>query len=80
MTGNALAWFGSYLSDRYQSVSINGELSAPQRLIYGVPQGSVLGPKLYSAYVKPLEDEMQQSGVPNHFYADDTQLQHAFSL
>ena len=79
VTGNALSWFSSYLSDRYQSVIIDGELSRPQKLEYGVPQGSVLGPQLYSAYVKPLGDDIQHSGVANHLYADDTQLHRVFN-
>jgi len=79
ITGNALSWFVSYLSDRFQSVTIDGRVSSPQRLVYGVPQGSVLGPKLYSAYVKPLGEGLQQSGVPSHFYADDTQLHRVFN-
>lgn len=79
VTGSALSWFASYLNDRYQSVVIDGETSTPRRLKYGVPQGSVLGPKLYSAYVKPLGDGIQESGVPSHFYADDTQLHRVFN-
>ena len=39
----ALQWFHSYLSDRYQSTSVNKSSSSPSQLMYGVPQGSVLG-------------------------------------
>ena len=42
--GTALSWFESYLTDRTQSVTVGNVTSAPQRLIYDVPQGSVLGP------------------------------------
>lgn len=56
-----------------------GEVSTPQRLSFGVPQGSVLGPKLYSAYVKPLGEAVKQSGVPNHMFADDTQMHKSFN-
>jgi len=79
ITGSALNWFISYLSGRFQSVIIEGQLSTPKRLEYGVPQGSVLGPKLYSAYVKPLGDMIDDAGAPNHLYADDTQLYKAFN-
>jgi len=40
----ALQWFQSYLSDRYQSTSVNNSSSSPTQLMYGVPQGTVLGP------------------------------------
>ena len=44
VTGSALSWFRSYLSNRYQFVNIKGERSSCQPLSCGVPQGSVLGP------------------------------------
>ena len=67
--GKALAWITSYLSNRYQSVSVNGELSKQVLLQYGVPQGSVLGPKKYVMYTKPLGDIIRQHEVDHHFYA-----------
>jgi flagellar biosynthesis chaperone FliJ len=72
--GKALAWISSYLSDRYQTVTINSELSNPVLLNYGVPQGSVLGPKKYVMYTKPLGNLIRLHGLDHHFYADDTQL------
>ena len=43
----ALAWLQSYLTDRSQSVQIDGFTSSVRPLRFGIPQGSVLGPLLY---------------------------------
>ena len=72
--GTPLAWFRSYLSGRSQRVLINGEFSSSQRLVYGVPQGSVLGPLLFTVYILPLGKLIRQYGLDVHIYADDTQL------
>ena len=52
--GTALKWFASYLSDQNQTIKISSTLSELSKLIYGVPQGSVLGPLLFSLYTTPL--------------------------
>ncbi len=54
VTGTALAWFRSYLSGRTQSVHVNRKSSANHPLKYGVSQGSVLGPILFTTYTQPL--------------------------
>ena len=73
--GMVLDWFRSYLSDRYQCIKIGSVLSDAKRLLYGVPQGSVLGPILFSLYTTPLSNVIQNHPrICFHFYADDPQL------
>ena len=48
------------------------------KLKYGVPQGSVLGPVLFTIYTIPLSDVMRFHQVPFQLYADDNQLVHSF--
>jgi hypothetical protein len=79
ITGKALTWFRSYLSDRYQSVKIGETISSKRPLLYGVPQGSVLGPQLFSIYTLPLQRTIEECGMCFHLYADDTQLYLAFN-
>jgi hypothetical protein len=70
----ALSWFSSYLHPRTQSVIINEALSTPIDLSCGVPQGSVLGPLLFTLYTTPLGSRLAEHHVAYHLYADDTQL------
>ena len=76
--GAALNWFKSYLSGRSQSVLINGIQSKPTSLVCGVPQGSVLGPILFTIYMLPLRDILKRHGMQFHVYADACQLYTTF--
>ena len=78
IAGKPLAWMTSYLSDRYQTVCIDGEQSKPVLMNYSVPQGSVLGPKNYIMYTKPVGAICRNHGLKHHFYADDSQLYLSF--
>ena len=71
---DALSWVISYLSDRKQCVAVGGKLSEPMELLCGVPQGSVLGPRLYCLYSRPIGEVCHQHDVRYHCYADDTQI------
>lgn len=68
--GTVLGLFKSYLSDRVQYVKINGCLSEPQLVKVGVPQGTVLGPILFTIYINSLLTLDIDSKIIS--YADDT--------
>ena len=74
VTGVVLRWFESYLSDRTQCVLVDSYESNHVTLTCGVPQGSRLGPVLFTLYTAPLEDILEKHGVNFMLYADDTQL------
>ena len=74
LSGCVLDWFRSYLKNRSQRVKLDNVLSDRTLLRYGVPQGSVLGPILFSIYVLPICYIIKKYGISHHTYADDTQL------
>ena len=74
MGGTVIDWFKSYLSGRQQWVKVEQFLSDVDVLNFGVPQGSVLGPVLYTMYTYPLSKIIERCNMNFHFYADDTQL------
>uniref|UniRef100_A0A0E9XMV6 Reverse transcriptase domain-containing protein n=1 Tax=Anguilla anguilla TaxID=7936 RepID=A0A0E9XMV6_ANGAN len=78
IAGTALSWFASYLADRTYQVTWKGSASASHPLVTGVPQGSVLGPLLFSLYTRSLGSVINSHGFSYHCYADDTQLFFSF--
>ncbi len=72
--GTALNWFASYLEGRTFSVEIDNITSSSAACTSGVPQGSVLGPLLFSIYLLPLPNIFHKLLTSYHCYADDIQL------
>ena len=62
------------MSDRMQSVCVKNAQSDNVPLVYGVPQGSVAGPLLFTLYSAPLQDIITSHDIGNVVYADDTQF------
>ncbi len=74
ITGDALEWMSSYFQDRSQSVLVGTASSGKHSLNSGVPQGSVLGPKCYSLYTKPIGCIIRRHGLQYITYADDNNV------
>ncbi|KAI5102638.1 gastrula zinc finger protein XlCGF28.1-like, partial [Silurus meridionalis] len=74
LQGAVLNWFSSYLSNRTISVVLNDHSSLVAPLSSGVPQGSILGPIMFSRYMLPLGQLISNHKVQFHFYADDLQI------
>jgi len=64
----------SYLTGRSATVRVGSSSSSTVGVPHGVPQGSVLGPLLYTVYVAPIGRLIHSLGVTYHQYADDSQV------
>ena len=74
VTGKALNWITSYLHERSSFVRYGNASSNISVVDVGVPQGSALGPYLFSLYIAPLSNVIRSFDMNHHQYADDTQL------
>ena len=72
--GLANEWFRSYLSNRKRYISSNGHESSLASILFGVTQGSVLGPLLFLTYINDLNQAIKFCKV--HHFADETNLLH----
>ena len=79
ITGTVLKWIESCLTEWTQRVMIDEFLSDPVMLKHGVPQGSVLGPILYTLFTSPVGDISRSHNIGYHRFADDTQNYHSFT-
>jgi len=71
ITGSALSWFTSYLTGHTYRVTWNGSLSRPCTLDTGVPQGSELGPLLFSLCARCLGSVITSHYFSYNCYTDD---------
>ena len=67
--GEVNTWIKAFLTDRQQSVVVNGAASSKVSVKSGVPQGSVLGPALFLAYINDLPEQLSSR---TKLFADDT--------
>ena len=66
-----LMWIENFLTDRYQSVNVGSEKSQLSKVTSGIPQGSVLGPILFTIFINDLPDHIS---TQCKIFADDTKI------
>ena len=72
LTGTELQWFTNYLNERTQVVTISGEMSNTKLIDKGVPQGSILGPLLFTIFINDFPSCLSIAFC--NIFADDTMI------
>ena len=75
VTGDLWLWFKSYLSSQMQCVKINQQFSGLLPVVSGVPQGSILGPLLFTLYINDLPQSLSVDRP--YLFTDNTKCMHA---
>ena len=70
----ALKWLESYLTERKQFVKLGTHSSSTVTIEHGVPQGSVLGPLLFTTCISPISSIFNNFNLTHHQYADEIQI------
>ena len=71
-------WFENYYYEKTQSVRINNSITSTLPVMYGVPQGSILGTKLFNICVNDMSDDVNDCILLQ--YTDDTQFLHSSTI
>ena len=79
ISGTVLTWMKSYLTNRTFAVRIVNVDGKTYLLVYGVPQGSILGPLLFILYIHDMINVAASHGFSLHLYADDSNLYIGFN-
>lgn len=72
ITSSVINWYACYLRGHVQVVLLNGVMSDLMDVIIGVPEGPILGPLLFTIFIKELASRHTECSL--RFYADDTVL------
>ena len=77
LSKTTLLWILSYLSNRQQFVQVNDKQSRLKDVMFGVPQGSVLGPVIFNLYANDMQDCLRDGSTCFQYADDTTVLLHA---